>query len=371
MIRRASTRVSFVAIATISFVAAAVGAANSSPAGPRGAHSAPTHVRPAGQTYTVSDLGTLPGQSTSYVGDLNLVGETPNKAGQAAGVSEGGSATAVFFHNGTVTNLNTLGANVSLGFGVNNSGQVVGKEDTYSDPCSCFHAFLYSNGSMQVIDSPAQFPAGAEAYGINDSGQIVGVGYLSPSNFHAFLYSGGKMTDLGGGYQARAVAINNAGQAIGNGTSLGAFLYAKGKMIALGVPSGASGTAAFALNSTGQVAGGIYFNSSGPHGGLFSNGAWTDLGAFPGATATLAYGINTSDQVVGSASFPNTYHPFKVGKHVAVFFSNGSAIDLNTLISPNSGFKLTDAVGINDAGQILCDATVQSGPKHAVVLSPQ
>ena len=46
-------------------------------------------------------------------------------------------------------------------------------------------------------------------------------------------------------------------------------------------------------------------------------------------------------------------------------------VDLNTLIPPGTGFTLTDAVGINDSGQILCDANNAGGSEHAVLLSPK
>ena len=71
---------------------------------------------------------------------FRISGGALNSQGQAAGASRGGAWTAVLF-NGKVTNL-TLGADVSLAFGVNNSGQVVGDETSCSDPCNCFHAFL-------------------------------------------------------------------------------------------------------------------------------------------------------------------------------------------------------------------------------------
>ncbi len=35
------------------------------------------------------------------------------------------------------------------------------------------------------------------AYGINDSGQIVGGSYTSSGDYHAFLYANGAMADLG------------------------------------------------------------------------------------------------------------------------------------------------------------------------------
>ena len=44
------------------------------------------------------------------------------------------------------------------------------------------------------------------------------------------------------------------------------------------------------------------------------------------------------------------YHPPKPGKHVPFIHSTGGLVDLNKLIPSDSGFTLTDAVGINDAG---------------------
>jgi hypothetical protein len=73
---------------------------------------------------------------------------------------------------------------------------------------------------------------------------------------------------------------------------------------------------------------------------------------------------------VGTAFFPQTsYHPPKPGKHVPFISTASGLVNLNTLIPSGSGFTLTDAVAINDSGQILCDATNASGSEHAVLLS--
>src|SRR5262245_61217948 len=73
----------------------------------------------------------------------------------------------------------------------------------------------------------------SEAYGLNDSGQIVGYSATSGNAGHrAFLYQNGSMTDLGtlGGSRSEASAINNAGQIVGysylgGDTVQRAFLY--------------------------------------------------------------------------------------------------------------------------------------------------
>jgi len=325
------------------------------------------------QTYKVTDLGTLSGNLVSKAYALN-------NAGEAAGTSSNPTAAiAVMFNGGKATSISTLGSNVSVATAINGSGEIVGWNFFYSNPNFDPQAFLYSNGTMKNINSPSLFPSGTEAWGINSSGEVVGTGYLTSSNFHAFLYSGGQMKDIGppGAYQASAVAINTSGQIVG-GYSLtsggaGEFLYSDGKMTTLPVPAGSNGVSAFAINDNGEIAGAIFFSSGAPaHAAQFSNGVWTDLGAISGAASSTAKAINIAGQIVGTAIFPQTqYHPPKPGKHVPFISTTSGLVDLNTLIPSGTGFTLTDAVGINDSGQILCDANNASGSEHAVLLTPK
>ncbi len=68
-----------------------------------------------------------------------------------------------------VTDLGALGGTWSQAFGINNSGEVVG---VATDSGRNQHAFLYSNGTMQQL--PFLYAGPSCAYGINDSGQVVG-----------------------------------------------------------------------------------------------------------------------------------------------------------------------------------------------------
>jgi probable HAF family extracellular repeat protein len=323
------------------------------------------------QTYAIKDLGTLPGDSVSKAYALN-------DAGEAAGVSEGPTAAiATIFSGGKATSISTLGSSVSLATAINSSGEVAGWNSYDSSASFDPQAFIFTNGSMQNINSSTLFPSGTEANGINDSGEVVGTGYLTSSNFHAFLFSGGKMKDLGppGAFQASAIAINNSSQIIGGyylaSGATGEFLFTGGKMTTLPTPAGASAVSAFAINDNGEIAGQIFLSSGAPsHAAKFVNGVWSDLGAFTGAVASRATSINLTGQVVGTAFFPQTsYHPPKPGKHVPFISTASGLVNLNTLIPSGSGFTLTDAVAINDSGQILCDATNASGSEHAVLLS--
>jgi probable HAF family extracellular repeat protein len=255
---------------------------------------------------------------------------------------------------------------VSLGNAINAAAQVAGEEMSNNAPCLCVHAFLYSNGKMQNIESKTLFPGGSIAYGINKSAHVVGQGFISSANFHAFLYSGGRMIDLNpfNGYQPIARSINDSGEVVGSSTGGAAtWLYANGKLTNLSATN-----SGYFINNGGEIVG---QNSSG-HGALYSNGSWSDLGGFAGASATIALGINASGQVIGTAFFPvQSYHPFRPGKHVALLFTSSGPVDLDTLIPPNSGFTLTDATAINDNGQIAADATNSGGAKRAVLLTPK
>jgi len=325
------------------------------------------------QTYTLSDLGVIAGNSVS-------TGYALSSTGQAAGTSSTPTAAiAALFSNGKVTNISTLGGNVSVATGINGSGEIVGWNDFYSNPNFDPQAFLYSNGSMKSIDAPSVFQSGTEASAINDSGEVVGTGYFTSGNFHAFLYTGGKMKDLGppGAYQSSAVAINNSGQIIGgyytSSANSGEFVITNGKIATLPVPSGASGVAAYGISDGGEIVGTIFFSSGAPaHAARFANGAWTDLGAISGASASRATSVNLSGAIVGTAFFPQTqYHPPKPGKHVPFIATASGLVNLNTLIPAGTGFVLTDATAINERGEILCNATNSGGSKHAVLLRPK
>src|SRR5450755_3836674 len=117
----------------------------------------------AAQTYTVSDLGTLSGNTVSQASALN-------DAGEAAGRSSNPTAAiAVMFSGGKATSISTLGGSVSVANAINASGEIAGWNSYDSNANFDPQAFLYSNGKMLNINSPSLFPSGTEAYGINNS----------------------------------------------------------------------------------------------------------------------------------------------------------------------------------------------------------
>ena len=78
----------------------------------------------------------------------------------------------------------------------------------------------------------------------------------------------------------------------------------------------------------------------------------------------MAYGINTPGQIVGSMENSTTH-----AEH-AFLYNNGQMTDLNTLISPTSGWTLQATSGNNDSGQIVGMGVDPNGHTEGFLLSP-
>ncbi len=290
---------------------------------------------------TITDLGVLPGASSSSAFGINA-------SGQVVGVS---GSHAFLYSDGQMTDLGTLpGETESSALSINASGQVVGNSGS--------RAFLYSNGQMKDLGAPY-----ASAFGINVYGEVAG-GY-GP---HAFLYNGG-FTELGtlpGDTESYATGISDTGSVVGVSSHIGgthAFIYSSGKMSDLGTLPGYTDSKATGVNEYEQVVG-YSVDSSGEHehAFLFSNrsGQMTDLGTLPGDTYSYATAINNSGQVVGHSLDSSL-------DSRAFLYSHGQMIDLNSLLPTNSGWLLTSAEALNDSDQIVGQGTI-NGHQHAFLL---
>jgi probable HAF family extracellular repeat protein len=113
----------------------------------------------------------------------------------------------------SVTDLGTLGGDISFAFGINNRGQVVGSSQTASGE---EHAVLWENGTLTDLGTVGRDPQSV-AFGVNELGQVVGYSLTVMGTFHAALWENGSITDLGtlGGTFSEAHNINNRGQVVG------------------------------------------------------------------------------------------------------------------------------------------------------------
>ncbi len=305
-----------------------------------------------------------------------LACETLAAADWTAMALAAGSAQAVTY---TVTDLGSLSTSIiwSQATGINASGQVVGFSDL-ADGTS--HAFLYSGGAMQDLGTLGGPPSnGSSAWGINNSGQVAGSSSLTAVVYvHAFLYSGGAMHDLGTlcndlgqcGPNSYALGINASGQVAGQAdipgeTASHAALYSGGSWSDLGTLGGNS--QAQGINNSGQVVGWFYNNNINEiqHAFLYSGGIMLGLDTL-GGSQSFAYGINDSGQVVGWSTFP----PYNYTSH-AFLYSGGVMTDLNALLASNAtGWVLSQANAINDAGQIVGMMDLNGAAWHAFLLTP-
>jgi probable HAF family extracellular repeat protein len=359
-------------------------------------------------SYTITDLGTFPGGTTSFGFQLN-------NAGMVAGSSNAsamGPQRAFIWYGGQLIALGTLGGSAcadcnSEADGPNAGGEVaLGSETSKTDPngedfCEfgthhqCLGA-IWRDGFLTALPT---LPGGnnAAAFNLNDQGEVVGfaengtadstcVTGGTPSQVMQFeavrwLPNGAiqELQPLKGDTVGFAIGINDRGQVVGSSglcsnTAIPpmpagphAVLWERdGTPTDLGNLGGTNGIAD-AINNRGEVVGGASTKDGIIHGFLWTkDGGIQDLGAYPGAILTVppcCNTINDEGQIVGFAIDGTTFNSR------ALIWLNKVMIDLNTLIPAGSPWYLQSADSINNAGEIAGQGTI-NGEVHAFLATP-
>ena len=294
------------------------------------------------QNGVMTDLGTLQGpggdsfaiwrpSDSGLVGGGSTTGAIDPNGEDWYGTPDHLISVPFMWKDGKMKALPILGGNNGQATGANNQGQLVGYTEltTYDPSCPAESPAFQTGGvewrygRIERVFHPLSGDPDANAFAINERGQVVGVSATCKSaTFHALLWQDGRAIPLGtlGGSWSQALDINEQGQVVGEAALSGdttghAFLWQRGRMIGLGTFPGDTKSKAVAINNRGEVAGySTGVNSYRPV--VWGNGGvWdlnTQISADTAASMYLiaAYGINDRGQVLGLAFVDNPYYEF-------------------------------------------------------------
>ena len=322
----------------------------------------------------VADLGSLPGVNNSGASWISangrfIVGSSENGLiDPLLGVPE---MRAVFWENGQIRNLGTLGGGYeSFATTANSRGQLTGISTNLTpDPFSMFcfivcattqqRAFLWQNGAIQDLGTLGGPDAGPDL--INERGQIAGHSYTNSTpnattgipTQNPFFWDKGTMVDIGslGGTFGFPNWLNNRGQVVGVSNLAGdqtnhPFFWDRGVLTDIGTFGGSNGEA-LRISDSGLVVGRADFPGDFIHHAfVWKNGVINDVGVVPGDFCTNGRAINSRGQAIGTSTdcMGHVEHMF--------LWENGNIHNLTAMILPGTDLDVVEAWDMNDRGEI-------------------
>ena len=323
--------------------------------------------------YQIYDIGVVD------VGDTASQGFGVSRAGVAVGRSlrTGGSQAFIWTLNGGLVGLpNFAGRSYAVSNSANDTGSVVGTAATTAFGSGRLPV-IWQNGVVSQLPLPVGETLG-DANSVNTS--TVAVGSVDGGSLQrGVIYSGGGATIItqttsNGSYFVTAFGINDSGRIVGQGIdptnaarNVG-IVYDIGQSMAfeVGALPGMNGALAFGVSNTGYVVGSSMLNQ-----GSGLPFIWSDQGgivAIPLATGTSqgsARAVNSAGWVAGNDSSAFSI-PF--------LYDGTATYRLADLIPPNSGWDLSmntssSALGISENG-IIVGTGVHNGETHAYAMVP-
>lgn len=310
-------------------------------------------------------------------GDTTSSGRSINADAQIAGSSVGTIEHAYFYDNGSTAALPDLGGSppISYGFGINAGGDVVGRSSTGSFPVYGERAALWTfSGSSWSVTNLGLLTNHyySSASAINDTGLIAGYSGDGGNYDYAVVWelSGSQwnivqLPGITNAFATEAEDVNDFWQVVGwsDGEALlwtrdddGTWNYSQ-----LGGLAGGDGfSQALGINADGVIVGQAGASDNFRHAVLWGEGGIVDLG--PEDTDSAANSVNASAMVVGWGAFGS-------GTDALRWDASGNIEDLQDLIPPGTGWDLSEAADINDAGQIVGTGTLSS-TGHTFLLTP-
>lgn len=348
--------------------------------------AAPGQGRASG--YQLTEIGVLPGCSSSYATSLNDAGQVVGYCVDPARPTDAANRAFVF-HNGSMSELQMpSGQMSSMANAINNQGVIVGSFNSPSEPrgaCILAPSFITRAGGGYTGWST----------GINEDGVIAGTTLMWGQNpalsfARAVRIPSGSWTicllNLPIGWNnSEGRAINASGWVAMRVYSIGwegeettgpqyfehrsgrAYLLANGDTNDLGAQEdlidlgtlGGDDSSAQGINDLGEVCGWSNRDDGSYEAFIYRDSTLSGLGVPLDATDSFAFGINEKSEVVGFVKSTS-------GNERAVLFKEGGITDLNTLVplaGPGErGFtELNRAVAINESGQIVGTGTWNDG----------
>jgi probable HAF family extracellular repeat protein len=347
--------------------------------------AAPTKAQ--AQSYSITDLGGLPGATGTVAWGINDFGTVVGWSG-GSGLNFG-----FIWNNGVMKNIGSLpGGNPGSGlFAVNGLGQAVGVANpgSFNGNLST-QGILYRNNTMTTIDTSAN---SLFAHYITDTGVIVGdylknssSGTLIPASWTEDPSKPGRFrrTDLlpvSGDFAAYANAANQSLIIVGTTASQARGNQAcvwnndpKHTPIAL-APGLADQTAvAEGVNNLGAACGfswlGIYRTTPIVWSADASHTP-TALPWLPGTTHAWARAINNLGQVIGyGGDASGAGGTLQTTGATPVIWLNGQIYTLQSVLDASgAGWTNVEGVAINNAGQIAGNG-IHNGVPSAFIMTP-